>query len=153
MEKSNWIAARKKSASDDWTPFLEVCGCLNAPFFLPPISPITIPFPLFEMDFRVDIIGNRAEVVLNNPLKLNMLSVPWALALGSIFEKLDQDPNVRVILIWAEGRMFCAGLDLSSFSELLAPSGTVHRSRLFVGLEKIPPLARGSRIVNFILFS
>lgn len=45
-------------------------------------------------EFRVDIIGHRAEIVLNAPQKLNMLSFEWAQELGAIVDRLDADPNV-----------------------------------------------------------
>lgn len=48
--------------------------------------------------FRVEINGNVAEVVLNNPSKLNTMSIPWALELGSIFESLEQNDEVLLFL-------------------------------------------------------
>lgn len=53
-----------------------------------------------------------ARVRLNRPGARNALDLPMCRALREIFEKLDGDANVRVVLLDAAGPVFCAGADL-----------------------------------------
>ncbi len=64
-----------------------------------------------DLVLRVDI-GAVAVLVLNDPAKLNALSTPMLHALASTFHDLAVDPTVRVVVIRAAGKAFCAGHDL-----------------------------------------
>lgn len=55
-------------------------------------------------------------VALNRPDQLNALSPDLVDKLSSYFEALHQRPEVRVIILRANGRAFCAGLDLKGWS-------------------------------------
>jgi enoyl-CoA hydratase/carnithine racemase len=48
---------------------------------------------------------------LNRPQRLNALTLPMAQALLSAVQGAVTDPRVRVLLLCAEGRAFCAGKD------------------------------------------
>jgi enoyl-CoA hydratase len=61
---------------------------------------------------RIDRKGHVAEVVLNNPDRLNAMARMFFHEIKRAFEKLDADPEIRAIVLWAEGRLFTAGLDL-----------------------------------------
>lgn len=54
-----------------------------------------------------------AEVVLNRPEKANALDMVAFEVLAETFEALDENPDVRVIILRATGKHFCAGIDLS----------------------------------------
>ena len=56
--------------------------------------------------------GAVAVVVLNDPAKLNALSTPMLQALAAEFDAIAADPNLRVVVIRAMGKAFCAGHDL-----------------------------------------
>ena len=56
--------------------------------------------------------GAVAVLVLNDPAKLNALSTPMLHALAAEFDTLAADPAVRVVVISAMGKAFCAGHDL-----------------------------------------
>lgn len=56
--------------------------------------------------------GAVAVVVLNDPAKLNALSTPMLHALAAEFDAVAADPAVRVVVIRAMGKAFCAGHDL-----------------------------------------
>ena len=56
--------------------------------------------------------GAVARVTLNRPGSRNALDLPMCLALRAVFEALDADPDVRVVLLDAAGPVFCAGADL-----------------------------------------
>ncbi len=61
---------------------------------------------------RLDRRGHVAEVVLNTPARLNAMSIKFFYEIKRAFEELDRDPEVRAVVVWAEGRLFTAGLDL-----------------------------------------
>jgi len=62
------------------------------------------------------------ELILSRPKKLNALSNAFFEEIVRAVEDLSQDKEVRVVLIWAEGKAFTAGLDIAdSSSTLLEP--------------------------------
>lgn len=73
---------------------------------------------------RVDRTGKVAEVVLNNPDRLNAMAPVFFKEIRRAFEELDRDPGVHAIVLWAEGRLFTAGLDLqAAAANILSPNG------------------------------
>ena len=66
----------------------------------------------------VDATG-IAEVVMDNP-PVNALTVAGWFELATIVRELGEDPNVRVVVLRAEGRGFNAGVDIK---EMQATSG------------------------------
>lgn len=67
----------------------------------------------------------RGEVLwltLNRPQQLNALNPALIDALREAFESLRRDHAVRVVVVRAEGKAFCAGLDLNDASWSGAPS-------------------------------
>jgi enoyl-CoA hydratase/carnithine racemase len=58
-----------------------------------------------------------ADVRLNRPDKLNALDLAMFGALAATGDRLRDDPTVRAVVISGEGRGFCAGLDISMFSQ------------------------------------
>ena len=72
---------------------------------------------------RVDREGPVAEVVLDNPDKLNAMAPKFFTEIRDVFIELDADPDVRAIVLWAEGRLFTAGLDLKAAAGLLGVGG------------------------------
>jgi enoyl-CoA hydratase len=73
--------------------------------------------------------GLVAEVVLVGPPGNPLGRVFWD-ELPGVFPALDVDPDVRVVLLRAEGRNFCTGLDLREAGDLLAPAGGPAADRL-----------------------
>jgi enoyl-CoA hydratase/carnithine racemase len=69
--------------------------------------------------FRVETNSNGVtEVILCQPKKLNSMTPLFFEECEKVFKFLDKDDKTNVILIWAEGKMFTAGLDLKSASSL-----------------------------------
>ena len=54
-----------------------------------------------------------AVVTLNRPDKRNALSAELRLALGAAFRELEEDPEIRAVIVAGAGRSFCAGMDLA----------------------------------------
>lgn len=63
----------------------------------------------------VDIEGHIGTITLNRPDKLNTFNGPLAEQLDQALWRLDEDDEVRVILLKGAGRVFCAGIDLDEF--------------------------------------
>jgi enoyl-CoA hydratase len=63
---------------------------------------------------RIDRTGHVAEVVLDNPDRLNTMAPIFFEEIGTAFRELDKDPDARAIVLWAEGKLFTAGLDLKA---------------------------------------
>ena len=62
--------------------------------------------------FKIEHENGVAMVVLNRPEKANALDlISWE-ELRSIFEELDRNDEVRVIILSGAGRHFCSGIDL-----------------------------------------
>lgn len=53
-----------------------------------------------------------AIVTLNRPKSMNALSKAMRDALIAVFQEIQADPDVRVVVLTGNGRAFCAGLDL-----------------------------------------
>lgn len=63
-------------------------------------------------------IGNDfvAEITLNRPGSLNTFNIPLAMELNNALQSLDSESRARVILLKGAGKAFCAGIDISDFS-------------------------------------
>ena len=68
------------------------------------------------MAFDVDVKDGIAELVLNKPPVNAFDHREWA-ELAALFTGLGRDENVRVIVLAAEGRGFCAGVDVKELAE------------------------------------
>lgn len=62
--------------------------------------------------FQIAIEHHLAKVSFNRPEKANALHLPAWEEMQTIFEKLDADEEVRVIVLKGQGKHFCAGIDL-----------------------------------------
>jgi len=69
----------------------------------------------------VNVEKGIAEVLLNKPPVNAFDSKEWA-QLAELFDRLGRDESVRVVLVAAEGRGFCAGVDIK---ELAAESTVI----------------------------
>lgn len=63
---------------------------------------------------RLEIDGPIATITLNRPDKLNAMGAQTRALFGEHLQSVANDPGVRVLLLNAEGRAFCAGADMSS---------------------------------------
>ena len=63
------------------------------------------------------IDGARATIRLNRPKHLNRLQPEDLDALLKLFDRIEADPTLRVMVLTGTGRAFSAGYDLGSISE------------------------------------
>ncbi len=80
-----------------------------------------------EQPITIEARGAVEVVSLNRPDRLNAMNEPLIRALLDYFTALRERTAVRVVVLRAEGRAFCAGLDLGGW----APdpdAGPIHQS-------------------------
>jgi enoyl-CoA hydratase/carnithine racemase len=68
----------------------------------------------------LDIDGARATIRLNRPKHLNRLQPDDLDALLNLFDRIESDPAIRVLVLTGTGRAFSAGYDLGSIAERAA---------------------------------
>lgn len=83
----------------------------------------TTPLDLPET-LSLALTGEVAVLTLNRPQKRNALNDETVLGIEHFFTHLP--PEVRAVVLAAEGDHFCAGLDLSELSERDAFAGLAH---------------------------
>ncbi len=66
----------------------------------------------------IDINAHVATVTLQNAGKANALNRDFWQNFPSEIQKLDENPDVRVIVLAGEGKNFCAGIDLEMLTDL-----------------------------------
>jgi enoyl-CoA hydratase len=68
----------------------------------------------------LEINGARATIRLNRPKHLNRLQPDDLDALLKLFDRIEADPAIRVLVLTGSGRAFSAGYDLGSIAERAA---------------------------------
>jgi 2-oxoglutaroyl-CoA hydrolase len=66
--------------------------------------------------FRLDIEGERADVILDRP-PLNVITMPQREQLRAVFEALETDERIRIIVVRAIGEHFSSGGEIRGFLE------------------------------------
>ncbi|HMG43358.1 MAG TPA: enoyl-CoA hydratase-related protein [Acidimicrobiales bacterium] len=88
-----------------------------------------------QIAYEVD--GGIATVTLDRPDRMNAFTVTMAAELLDVFDRIDADDEVRVVVVTGRGRAFCAGADLADGAEALdmskSPAG-VDRERDLGGI-------------------
>ena len=64
----------------------------------------------------ISVVDHVADIRLNRPEKMNALSIPMFDAINAAAEQVMSDRSIRAVVLSGEGRAFCAGLDLSNFT-------------------------------------
>ena len=65
----------------------------------------------------LEISGGRATIRLNRPKHLNRLQTEDLGDLMKLFDRIEADPAIRVLVLTGTGRAFSAGYDLNSVAE------------------------------------
>lgn len=68
--------------------------------------------------FKVSIENHIAHVAFNRPDRANSLNQKAWEEMKTIFEALDENPDVRVVVLSGEGKHFCAGIDLQMLMDI-----------------------------------
>ena len=95
-----------------------------------------------ETQLLVDIADGIATVTLNRPGQFNALSSALISELQSAFDRIAADPGVRVVVLAASGRGFCAGHDLKEIRAMAGVSEVeslfARCSRMMVTITRLP---------------
>lgn len=78
-----------------------------------------------------------AYVTIDRPKAMNALSTEVLDELQSVFQKIDNDPEVRVAILTGEGKAFVAGADIAQMVKM-------------TGVEGYETIRRGSQIITAI---
>lgn len=65
---------------------------------------------------QFDVSDGIATMTLNRPDAANAMNLELSKEMMDVSIRCDEDPEVRVLIIRANGKMFCAGGDLKSFA-------------------------------------
>ncbi len=72
------------------------------------------------MEVIYEVADHVATITLNRPDKLNAWTANMARTAGAAMQTVDQDPEVRVIVLTGAGRGFCAGADMSLLTSIVS---------------------------------
>ena len=70
-------------------------------------------------DWTLTTAGGIAEMALNRPPRMNAQRSQTFRELQSIFDAVEADRSVRVVLLRSEGKAFSAGADLKEYAEIV----------------------------------
>lgn len=76
---------------------------------------------------RTETEAGVRSIILSRPAEYNTITLALRDELGTAIDEADEDPEVRVILLRAEGPAFCAGYGLDWSTELQATEATMDR--------------------------
>ena len=86
---------------------------------------------------KVEKSGHVAWLVLNRPQQRNTMTMEFFEEITRCFEEFDADPEVRVVVVRAEGKSFTAGLDLVAAQVLLGDGSAVYRDWLYRKIKEL----------------
>ena len=92
---------------------------------------------------RFTVRDGIARMTLNRPRALNAISPQMLDDMAAVLECVTADRNVRVLIIAAEGRAFCAGADLKAMDAMQGDLAQMQRfltrwKQVFCGIEDLP---------------
>ena len=76
-----------------------------------------------------DVADHIATITLNRPDKLNAFTNTMMRELIEVFDRVDVDDDVRVVIVTGAGRGFCAGADLSGGGDTFKGGGSDVQTR------------------------
>ncbi|MFJ6838294.1 enoyl-CoA hydratase/isomerase family protein [Streptomyces sp. NPDC091209] len=80
---------------------------------------------------RLDVEGGIGVLTLCRPAKLNAWSWESTRQLGLFADRIRFDASIRVVLLRAEGRAFCAGIDVSAPGGAITGGSGAERARAY----------------------
>lgn len=85
---------------------------------MPVIYRTNSPNQQMEKPVQTKIQNQIGFITLNRPEKRNALSPDLIVELGNAFTAFENDPAVKVVILKAEGKAFCAGADLDYIQQM-----------------------------------
>lgn len=92
---------------------------------------------------RFTVEGAVARMTLNRPQALNAISPQMLDEMALVVERMSTDGTLRVLVVAAEGRAFCAGADLKAMDAMAGNIAQMQRflrrwKEVFCSLENLP---------------
>ena len=72
---------------------------------------------------RTELNDHVLTLTLFRPDRLNAFTIQMQRELLAAFDEIDENDDVRVVIVTGEGRAFCAGADLGSGGNTFDASG------------------------------
>jgi enoyl-CoA hydratase/carnithine racemase len=91
-----------------------------------------------EEVLKLERRGNFVTFTMNRPEKRNALNEPLMRALDEATSSIEQDKDIRAVIIRGAGSSFCSGLDLAEAERLEGSNSPVNIERIFHRLAHIP---------------
>ena len=80
--------------------------------------------------FKVETDNHIGWLTLNRPEKRNVMGLAFFEEIGSWFDDFDRNPDIRVVIIRAEGKSFSAGTDLEEAATLVSQRSADGRDKM-----------------------
>jgi enoyl-CoA hydratase/carnithine racemase len=91
-----------------------------------------------EEVLKIERRQNFATITLNRPEKRNALNELLMKALDDAIGSVENDKNIRAVIVRGTGASFCSGLDLAEADRLEGGHSPVSIERVFHRLENVP---------------
>jgi enoyl-CoA hydratase len=85
-------------------------------------------------NFKIEQKDHIAWLTLNRPDRRNTMGLAFFREIGELFDGFDRNPDVRAVVIKAEGKSFSAGTDLNEAASLLGKGAADERENTRVGI-------------------
>ena len=82
-------------------------------------------------NFKIEIDNHIAWLILNRPEKRNVMGLTFFDEIGACLDDFDQNPDIRVVIIRAEGKSFSAGTDLEEAGALINQRSADGRDNMY----------------------
>lgn len=86
---------------------------------------------------KYEVKSGIGYVIISRPESLNALSTQVLEELMSVFREINDDPEVKTVILTGEGRAFVAGADISQMVDL-------------TGIQGQDMMKQGARVMNYI---
>lgn len=83
---------------------------------------------------------NWATLTLNRPDKRNALNAEVLQAIDQALREIENDKEIRAVVLRGEGRHFCAGIDLAEVERSEAGHNPASLENVFHRLENLPAI-------------
>ncbi|MBF7084521.1 enoyl-CoA hydratase/isomerase family protein [Desulfallas sp. Bu1-1] len=101
-----------------------------------------------EEKVKVSVSGSIATITINNPSKRNALDFDILKQLRKIFDKLEADPGLRVVVMRGEGeKAFCAGFSIDRIDTDGAAQNFLEETFSHIRKSRLPVIAMHNGIV------
>ncbi|HKV55055.1 MAG TPA: enoyl-CoA hydratase/isomerase family protein [Candidatus Binataceae bacterium] len=91
-----------------------------------------------EQVLKIERRGNLVTFTMNRPEKRNALNEAMMKALDDAISSVEEDKEIRAVIVRGAGGSFCSGLDLAEADRLEGAHSPVNIERIFHRLAHIP---------------